>query len=169
MGNKPRCVSNHVGSRWYRAPEISLIEKQYDFAQDMWSIGCVLFEVLKCSKENAEYSTKNLKHRVLFPGESCFPLSPRQQLQDDSMTNVVDRTDQLFMTFKLLGPQTDDDLSFLSDKAMRSYAQNLSKGAGSKKIDFKNFFPKNSLDIVQTLDHLLYLNPHFRSSASEAL
>ena len=25
-----RTMSLHVGSRWYRAPEISLVEKQYD-------------------------------------------------------------------------------------------------------------------------------------------
>ena len=25
-----RCMSIHVGSRWYRAPEVSLVEKQYD-------------------------------------------------------------------------------------------------------------------------------------------
>lgn len=41
-----RNMSLHVGSRWYRAPEISLVEKQYDFASDMWSLGCVLFELL---------------------------------------------------------------------------------------------------------------------------
>ena len=25
-----RCMSIHVGSRWYRAPEVSLVERQYD-------------------------------------------------------------------------------------------------------------------------------------------
>jgi len=53
LKKKPRCLSNHVGSRWYRAPEISLLEKQYDFAQDNWSLGCVVYELLKCSSENA--------------------------------------------------------------------------------------------------------------------
>ena len=28
--NNKRCMSVHVCSRWYRAPEISLIERQYD-------------------------------------------------------------------------------------------------------------------------------------------
>ena len=30
MREKPRSLSSHVGSRWYRAPEIAIIEKQYD-------------------------------------------------------------------------------------------------------------------------------------------
>eukprot|EP00356_Strombidium_inclinatum_P015221 CAMPEP_0170483292 /NCGR_PEP_ID=MMETSP0208-20121228/2987_1 /TAXON_ID=197538 /ORGANISM="Strombidium inclinatum, Strain S3" /LENGTH=136 /DNA_ID=CAMNT_0010756271 /DNA_START=431 /DNA_END=841 /DNA_ORIENTATION=+ len=48
---KKRSLSNHVGSRWYRAPEISLVEKQYDFASDMWSLGCTFYELLYCTKE----------------------------------------------------------------------------------------------------------------------
>ena len=28
--SKKRCVSEYVSTRWYRAPEISLVEKQYD-------------------------------------------------------------------------------------------------------------------------------------------
>ena len=42
-----RCMSIHVGSRWYRAPEVSLIERQYDQSSDMWSFGCILFELLR--------------------------------------------------------------------------------------------------------------------------
>jgi mitogen-activated protein kinase 1/3 len=44
--NKDRQMSTHVGSRWYRAPEISILEKHYDQASDMWSFGCCLFELL---------------------------------------------------------------------------------------------------------------------------
>ena len=42
-----RTVSLHVGSRWYRAPEISLVEKQYDQASDLWSLGCIVHEMLQ--------------------------------------------------------------------------------------------------------------------------
>ena len=45
-GDKKRSLSSHVGSRWYRAPEISLVELQYDQASDMWSLGCILYELL---------------------------------------------------------------------------------------------------------------------------
>ena len=27
---RKRCVSIHVGTRWYRAPEVSLMERSYD-------------------------------------------------------------------------------------------------------------------------------------------
>jgi serine/threonine protein kinase len=41
-----RIMSLHVGSRWYRAPEISLVEKSYDQASDVWSLGCIIYELL---------------------------------------------------------------------------------------------------------------------------
>lgn len=41
-----RCLSNHVVSRRYRAPEIILLEKNYDQKIDMWSVGCILAEML---------------------------------------------------------------------------------------------------------------------------
>ena len=44
---KKRCVSMHIGTRWYRPPEISLCERQYDQSSDMWSFGCILYELLK--------------------------------------------------------------------------------------------------------------------------
>lgn len=46
--SKPREISNYVVSRWYRAPEIILMEKNYDTAVDMWSLGCVLAGMLTC-------------------------------------------------------------------------------------------------------------------------
>ena len=55
---KSRCISSHVSSRWYRAPEISVAEKQYDQASDMWSLGCCIFEILHCSIETKEEESK---------------------------------------------------------------------------------------------------------------
>jgi mitogen-activated protein kinase 1/3 len=40
-----RATSIHISSRWYRSPEVCLVEKQYDQAQDMWSVGCILYEM----------------------------------------------------------------------------------------------------------------------------
>ena len=65
---KKRSLSNHVGSRWYRAPEISLVEKQYDYASDLWSVGCTLFELIQCCDKNVTETNSQLENRVLFPG-----------------------------------------------------------------------------------------------------
>lgn len=36
----------YVATRWYRAPEVMLTFKEYTRAIDMWSVGCVLAEML---------------------------------------------------------------------------------------------------------------------------
>ena len=78
---KKRDLSEHMSSRWYRAPEIILMEKQYDQGIDMWSIGCILEELIFCSqpytqKLNEVDLQAREKQRFSFPGSSCFPLSP---------------------------------------------------------------------------------------------
>ena len=49
---RPRALSNHVTSRYYRSPEVILMEKSYDAAIDMWSVGCVFAELLNCLQED---------------------------------------------------------------------------------------------------------------------
>jgi len=41
-----RRLSDHVVTRWYRPPEIILIEKEYGPAVDIWSVGCIMGELL---------------------------------------------------------------------------------------------------------------------------
>ncbi len=47
-------MTEYVATRWYRAPEVMLTFKQYTTAIDVWSLGCVLAEMLSS--------------RPLFPG-----------------------------------------------------------------------------------------------------
>eukprot|EP00831_Metopus_contortus_P060261 TRINITY_DN52163_c0_g1_i1.p1 TRINITY_DN52163_c0_g1~~TRINITY_DN52163_c0_g1_i1.p1 ORF type:complete len:116 (+),score=17.87 TRINITY_DN52163_c0_g1_i1:573-920(+) len=41
-----RQLTGHVVTRWYRAPEIILLEKDYGPAVDIWSVGCIMAELL---------------------------------------------------------------------------------------------------------------------------
>lgn len=41
-----KCLSHRVGTRWYRAPEIILLNPYYDFKVDIWSLGCIFAELL---------------------------------------------------------------------------------------------------------------------------
>ena len=36
-------MTNEVGSLYYRAPELLLGSQRYDFAVDVWSLGCVFY------------------------------------------------------------------------------------------------------------------------------
>ena len=74
--NMKRELTGHVVTRWYRAPEIILLEKDYGPAIDIWAVGCIFAELLGMMKENAPTF---LDRYPLFPGKSCFPLSPARK------------------------------------------------------------------------------------------
>jgi mitogen-activated protein kinase 1/3 len=71
--NMKRELTGHVVTRWYRAPEIILLEKDYGPAIDIWAVGCIFAELLGMMRENAPTF---IDRQPLFPGKSCFPLSP---------------------------------------------------------------------------------------------
>ena len=44
LGEKPsmeRQLTQHVVTRWYRAPELILLQEYYNAEIDMWSVGCI--------------------------------------------------------------------------------------------------------------------------------
>jgi cyclin-dependent kinase 10/cell division cycle 2-like protein len=41
-------MTPRVVTLWYRPPEVLLGSELYDEAVDMWSVGCVLGELLRC-------------------------------------------------------------------------------------------------------------------------
>lgn len=77
--NMKRELTGHVVTRWYRAPEIILLEKDYGPAIDVWAVGCIFAELLGMMAENAPTF---LDRQPLFPGKSCFPLSPAPDIQE---------------------------------------------------------------------------------------
>ena len=44
--NMKRELTGHVVTRWYRAPELILLEKDYGPAIDVWSVGCIFAEMV---------------------------------------------------------------------------------------------------------------------------
>ena len=51
-------MTDYVATRWYRAPEILLASKKYTAGVDMWSLGCILAEMIL--------------GKPLFPGSSTI-------------------------------------------------------------------------------------------------
>lgn len=39
-------MTDYVATRWYRAPEILFGSSKYSKAVDMWSVGCILGEMI---------------------------------------------------------------------------------------------------------------------------
>uniref|UniRef100_A0A8C5X3F8 mitogen-activated protein kinase n=1 Tax=Malurus cyaneus samueli TaxID=2593467 RepID=A0A8C5X3F8_9PASS len=51
-------MTGYVATRWYRAPEIMLNWMHYNQTVDIWSVGCIMAELLK--------------GKALFPGNDCI-------------------------------------------------------------------------------------------------
>ena len=197
QNRKKRSLSSRVVSRWYRAPEAILTEKDYDFALDIWSLGCILAETLRCSqlqvdaliasarkersdkyagnfgglsdKEARALTTQAVKERFYFEGGSCYPISPVQAAKADE-TNVVSNDDQIIKINEDYGKVNELDTSFISNENIRDYQ---GKVASNNPKQFERIFTNefkacNSLLVKLALEMLEY-NPFFRPSAKECL
>jgi mitogen-activated protein kinase 15 len=64
-GSKTQVLTDYVATRWYRAPEILLGSNNYTKAVDMWSIGCILGELLGGKPMFPGTSTMNQIDRII--------------------------------------------------------------------------------------------------------
>lgn len=102
-------LTAHVSTRWYRAPELIILERKYSNAIDIWSVGCIMGELMTMFEQFTE-------RRPLFPGKACYPLSPPKS-PDMNYKKINDFPhsvhDQLSVIFSIIGTPTDID--FISD------------------------------------------------------
>ena len=129
-------LTSHVVTRWYRAPELILIEKNYNSKIDLWSLGCIFAELLQMLEEHAE---SPLDRSPLFPGTSCFPLSPDSNAKIIKCGFPVSVMDQLIVIIKKLGFPTKKDLDFITDDKAREYINSLPKKKKKNKFSEEIF------------------------------
>jgi len=106
-----------TGTRFYRAPEIILQNPYYDFKVDMWSIGCVLAEILRTLDANSSL------RGPLFPGRSCHPISEsddndaqKKGKSKDIQEGILPSfgpNDQLQLIMTFLGRPKESDCKFI--------------------------------------------------------
>nr|CAD7572480.1 unnamed protein product [Timema californicum] len=92
-------LTDYVATRWYRAPEILIASKRYTKGIDMWSLGCILAEMLLGKPLFPGSSTINQIERIMFHNSSNEPslnhdvLPP---LRDDVQLAVDDYRNKLY-------------------------------------------------------------------------
>jgi len=158
-----RELTGHVATRWYRSPELILLEKIYSSAIDIWAVGCVFAELLGMMKDN-QPSYRN--RRPLFPGTSCFPVSPSHDQDVKIIGFPVSPRDQLKTIFDVKGTPADEDLEFINDGKAEKYVKSFGK---QEKKQWQELFPAASSDALDLLEQLLTFNPYYRTTAKEAL
>jgi len=133
-GSETGFMTEYVATRWYRAPEIMLTFKQYTKAIDVWSVGCILAEMLS--------------GRPLFPGRDYH-----HQL---TLILEVLGTPTLDEFYAINSRRSRDYLRALPFRKKRPFAQ-LYPNASALAVDFLTkcltFDPKKRLTVEQALEH----------------
>ncbi|CAM9339477.1 unnamed protein product [Chrysoparadoxa australica] len=149
-----RQLTKHVVTRWYRAPELILLQ-DYTNAVDVWSLGCILAELLSMQRESVPKYQDRLP---LFPGKSCFPLSA------DMPTTYADKLDQLNVIFGVIGTPPEEDVAALGE--VRQYLEKLKP---KQPRDLRQLYPGADQSALELLQGMLQFNPSKRITVEEAL
>jgi mitogen-activated protein kinase 1/3 len=140
----------HVVTRWYRAPELILLQRDYGSAIDVWSVGCVLGELLSMQRSNCP---QHDMREPLFPGDSCFPLSAK------STDAYKSEFDQLNIIFDLLGTPTAEDIDNVRHDKAKTYLRGLFP---KPPTDLRLKFPGADPAALDLLSKMLCFDPDNR-------
>ena len=157
-------LTKHVVTRWYRAPEVILMNEFYSYSIDMWSVGCIFAELLSMMKENFPDPFSRVP---LFPGKSCYPLSPGFAKNKKSKEER-EKDDQLNIIFSVIGtPTTDEPIEeFLESHESVNYVRQMD---ARPREDLSKKYPATESQGIALLQRLLEFNPNKRPTAQEAL
>ncbi|KAF7293737.1 Mitogen-activated protein kinase [Mycena chlorophos] len=133
-------LTEYVATRWYRAPEVMLTFKEYTRAIDMWSVGCVLAEMLN--------------GKPLFPGRDYH-----HQL---SIILDILGTPSIDDFYAISSQRSREYIRALPFRKKRPFSQLFPK-ANPDAIDLLEklltFSPKRRIEVGEALAHP-YLSPY---------
>ncbi|KAL5314239.1 hypothetical protein ACEPPN_018664 [Leptodophora sp. 'Broadleaf-Isolate-01'] len=154
-------ITPYLVSRFYRAPEI-ILGMPYDFAIDIWSVGCTLYE-LYTGKILFTGRTNNQMLRSIMDcrGKFTTKILKRAQFAHvhfDEMANFISVEQD-----KLTGKDTVKTLTFAKpSRDLRTRLMSASKGLTEAEAKELTLF-------ADLLDRCLALNPEKRITPAEAL
>ena len=97
-------LTDYIATRWYRAPEVILSWQQYTAAIDVWSVGCILAEMIRRK-----------------------PLMPAQNSADQMKMIVgITGTPSQELISKIMDPDNKSFMEQLPKQAGKSFAELLS-------------------------------------------
>lgn len=163
---KPNLTA-HVVTRWYRAPELILLQTPYTETVDVWSAGCIFGELLDTMQGNCENTDART---ALFPGASSFPLTPANHNTRRSM-NTNER-DQLTVIFNVLGAPSADFIAAVDTDAqryVRLMLQDIPLDNSTVVERLRSRFPAAGEDAIDLLAEMVHFEPSRRTSVANLL
>lgn len=127
-------LTDYVATRWYRAPEILLGSTKYTKSVDMWSIGCILGELVG--------------GHPMFPGDSTI----NQLERVISVTGFPSKEDMAAVRSKYTNSMLDN-INVKERKTLRSLYPNASKEALDLLYKLLQFNPEKRITSTEALKH----------------
>ncbi|XP_043252937.1 mitogen-activated protein kinase MKC1 [Colletes gigas] len=127
-------LTDYVATRWYRAPEILVASKRYTKGIDMWSLGCILGEMLLGKPLFPGSSTINQVEKIM----ATLPMPTKGDLISVCAgygTNLLEKTPS--------GPR----------RSLKELLPGVSKEALSLISNLILFNPNHRLTAVEALEH----------------
>jgi len=148
--NRDRCtMSNYIATRWYRAPEILLEKRRYTRAVDMWSVGCILAELLL--------------RKPLFPGRDSFH-------QMTLIVNVLGTpTLEQLRAAPSVAPPKAGGLPAVPSSTPAVTDEYVAALPRKAKVPFRQLIPHASAAACDLLEKLLCFEPDKRLTVEQAL
>ena len=116
-------MTGYVATRWYRAPEIMLNWMHYSQTVDIWSVGCIMAELLT--------------GRPLFPGDDRKSAGLWPVQFSNSKSSDVE-IDQITKVLSICGTPTSETLNKITSEEAILYIRSLPT---MEKKDFQTVFP----------------------------
>jgi len=153
-----RHITQHVVTRYYRCPEVLLVEQNFEYmwAIDMWSVGCIMAELMNMVKKNcSEVDWRE----PLCKGTHAFPLSPAQFSYED------DPLDQLEAIIEVVGTPSKEELEGFSYESRRR----IMLMPTHQTADLVDMYPGSSAAEIDLLKNLIKWDRRKRYTADQAL
>jgi len=133
-GARQQVLTDYVATRWYRAPEILLGSTTYTKGVDMWSIGCILGELLG--------------GKPMFPGTSTMN-------QIDRIIEVTGRPskDDIEAIQSEFAAQMLENLPEPNERGLESMYPNVDGDAHDLLKKLLMFNPDKRITVEEALDH----------------
>jgi mitogen-activated protein kinase 1/3 len=154
-------LTRHVVTRWYRAPELILLQRDYTEMIDVWSVGCIYAELLGMLE-----GSDHMDRGPLFPGTTCFPLSPDHKHKQDYKYYTNGKHDMLTKIFNIIGTPRPEEVEQLDREDAKVYINCFKQNAGA---GVRSLFPNVEEGSVDILEKMLKFSPKERVVVRDAL
>jgi len=164
-------VTGHIVTRYYRPPEVSartswMNDRDLMPAIDIWSMGCIMGEMLQLIKGNMKQG--QTKRKVLIKGGADMAYSPGGTYVHDSGVEFTKKMEQLEAVLRLVGKPSQEFIDHITDQDSRQLVDAIMQ-KDFEGVDLAAVFPASDEDCLDFLRQCLELNPNKRLTVEQAL